>query len=716
MKRVFHLSFICVALLSLWACSGSSGGAAGGSSGGGSTGGTGSSSDTSTTGVATVAALNTLPSTDISNIDYSSGAGSSLIKSLTSKKATVSGVPAKFLGENIGGVDDSSREGCEYNMMKKELKREGSMTTQPKCATEVMAEFGLIVIPGAGSSTTYLIDPPDGGDQEAFCDDIPDEAVQEKEHCESGEGPGGPGGTILMTVGKTSAGALQLDVCEGDDKIMEGEYSASGTVYDIDVRSIFKGFFEEGGEDKMRFDGTIDIGDDGKVEKGVVTLGTDGDAVLTLTHEGSFGKGRMVYTANPNTKENEVMAYWNGNFTDPFTGVTNSFEDKVYALVGQTTGCAKFEYGGDMPPESIQNLMPQDVDENDLDNTLDALSGEIGIELTPENYQSVFVCFNDGYDWENPDPAEKPMIPLQSGATSCPDVMHTDVGCFDITNVTVNKDYGTETKQIFTVIDPADASQFATVNAFDLSTISSTVETPAYARGSSCDPTGATPVAFETLTFEQARVFQENIERCFELSEDARGEGMEDHNCGDQMMAEATNDFVEAGPPSWCYAGGDHQLKAAQPTQCPRIFFNDCLSDPNSNGNGEYCMPSYQGCSKYTLVNGMAENLSLPITTEETEGDATVIGVGFNGGTTACVEMSAVYRLSNGSQVDCSYTCFQPTFNAPPDEGEHDYVEGAEAGEAGFVNPVCLDAKITDPETCDNFCREVDCGPPPGDS
>lgn len=694
-------------------------GGGGSSSSGGSTGtsdGAGSSDDTSTTGTASTASLNTVPNTDISNLDFStqSSGSSSLTKNALYLKAdnTYYNGGTKFLGEDLAGTGSPSRAGCEYNMMKKEIKREGVMISQAKCAADAMAAAGLIEMPSAGESITYLIDPPEVEDHTQFCDDIPPEFVEELERCLSGEGPGGPGGTILMTIARTADDVLQLDVCEDSTKIMEGEYSANGTIYTIDVRSIFTGFFEAEGQDKMRFSGTIDIGTEGTVANSIATIGTDGTATITMRHVGSFGSGRMVFTANGATKENEVEAYWSGNFTDPFSGTTNTFEDKVYALVGQTTGCAKYAFSGDLPPESIDNLVPLDISTDNLGDFLSSLSSEIGIQLTVANYQSTFVCMNPDFDWDNPDPTEKPMLPLQSGETSCPDVTHTDVECFSITNVSLETDFGTTIKQIFTIVDNSNATQFETVNAFDLSTIATDIETPAYSRGSDCDTTGATTVAFESLTPTQGQIFQTNIERCFEYSEDSRGEGMEDHNCGDQVMKEATNDFAEGGPPDWCYAGGDHLLTAGQPSTCPTLFFNDCISDANSNGNGDYCMPSFEGCTSYSLTNGSANGLSLPINTEQS-GAATVTALNFTGGTTSCASMTATYLItSTGLSSTCEYTCSQPTFDAPPDETGFDHVEGAEAGEGGFLPPACIDAGITDPSVCEGYCLAVDCGAP----
>lgn len=710
------LSLLAVLLMLASACGGGSAGTA--ASSGGSTGG--DSSDTGTTGSASVSSLNTLPDTDISNIDYSSQSSSSQSFSSSNVSALVKSVEtapakAKFLGEMVNKTGNPSRAGCEYNMMKKEIKRQGAMTTQPKCAASVMAEFGLIEMPESGKTTKYLIVPPDfeEEDQASFCDDIPDEAVEEKEHCLSGEGPGGPGGDILMTITATTAGGRELDVCEDGDKIMEGDYTASGTVYTLGVRSIFKGFFEVAGEDKMSFEGRVDIGTDGKgkVEESVVTLGGDGEATITLSHEGTFGKGRMIFHADAAKKENEMKAFWHGEFTDPFSEVSNSFEDKVYALVGQLTGCAKFAFTGGMPPESIENMIPPDMPSDQKPSFLQGMSGEVGYEITEENAHETFFCMNPNYDWNNPDPAKKPMIILQAGETSCPAVTHTDVECFGILNATVKKklgDFGAKKKQVFSLIELSAASQYATVNAFDLATISTTVPTPAYTRSASCDATGATEVLFSKLTPKNASQFQEKIEKCFEFGEDSRGEGMEDHDCGGQVMKQATNDFAEAGPPAWCYAGGDHQLKANQPTQCPTLFFNGCLDDENSDGTGGYCMPYYAGCTEYDLVNKVAAGLSMPINTQQS-GEATVTSVNFSGGTTACQDLSAVFAVEGGPTVTCNYTCSQPTFNAPPPEEGHDYVEGAEAGEAGFVHPACAEAGITDLEVCQGYCIAVGC-------
>jgi len=678
------------------ACGGSSGGSSLTSTVDGGSGG----------GVATTSSLTSVPSTDITSIDYSTSSTSS--SSLRQAWAVKSDVMAetggpKFLGEGLADTGSNSRAGCEYNMMKKEIKREGFMQAQAKCAADAMSSAGLIDMPEAGASVTYLIDPPDitEDQQDNFCDDI--EIAEQKTRCEAGEGGHGPGGDILMTLSRASDGELSIDVCEEGVKIMEGEYTTSGSVYTVDVRSIFAGFFEEGGDEKMRFSGTIDVGSNGSVTDSVVSLGTDGTAEITVRHVGSFGSGRMIFTADGTSKENEIKAYWSGSFTDPNSNTTNSFEDKIYAKIGATTGCAKFEFSGDMPPESVANMVPSDIASDNLSNFLSALSGEIGIQLTQANYETTYICMNPDYDWEDPDPAEKPMRPLKDNETSCPDVNHSDVECFSHLTINATTDYGTETKQIFTVVANGSATQFDAVNAYDLSTISTTIETPAYSRSTECSTVGSTSVAFNNLTQAQAITFETKMQRCFELAEHSQGDGMEDHDCGGQMMNEAVNDFSEADQ-DWCYAGGDHSLDADEPPQCPQLFFNDCITDTESDGNGDYCMPSYDGCGRYTLTAGAVSDVSLPIDTAETGGEATVTDLTFTGGTTACTALTATFLVSESS-VTCNYTCSQPSFEAPPDEGGFtEYVEGAEAGEAGFFPQPCLDVGITDPQICEGFC------------
>lgn len=699
-------------------------GACGGGGGGSSSSDTGSGAadspdDTATTGTASLKSLNTVPDTDLSTLDYSTSGSTSSSLSALVKEAVVaeSGAGPLFLGENIGSTGSSSRAGCEYNMMKNEIKRNGFMVVTAKCAANAMATAGLITLPTqTGESLSYLISPPDVGDEEKqdFCNDIKN--PDEKAHCESGEGAG-PGGDIVMRLALGDSNQLQIDVWEehgskGLLKRMEGAYTADGTLYGIDVVSVFDGFFGDNSKEQMQFFGDIDIGTDGTVEKGKVTLGAGGAAEITMKHVGSFGSGRMTFTANADSEENEVKAYWKGGFTDSNSSTTIDFEDKLYSLVGAATGCSKYSFSGGMPPEPVSNIVPWDLSPSNLGAFLTQLSAEIGIKLTPENYTSTFVCFNSEFDPASPDPAQKPMVPLAAGETACPDVTHTAVECFGVTNATVQTDFGAKVTQSFAVIAPGNASQFDAVNAFDLGTISSTIETPAYARGTDV-PTDTTTVDFFSLTPTQAQAFQEDIQGCFEVQERAREGGMEEYGCGKMVMNEATNDFAEdGGKADWCYAGGDHALKASQPTVCPQVFFNDCLSDPAKNGNGEYCAPGETGCTKYNLVAGFASGLTVPLKNESGK-QLTMTNINFFGPAPACVDMNATFTFNTPDGPltrTCNYNCHQPdAFAPPPPEEDFEFKSDAQQGQEGFLPKACVNAGITDPKKCEQFCLQHDC-------
>lgn len=651
-------------------------------------GGAASSGGSSTGGTATAGSLSSVPSSDLSTVDTTTGVSSSLSsvpKSLSISKDLGSGNVSKGLGENFDAVGATSRAFCEANMQKREIFREGQMTQLSRCYPEAMERAGFITIPN-GSKALYKISPPEIDDKTKFCDEIPAFETERKAACLSGDGGGPGGGNILLRIGIID-GELQIDECEGNtgaEKLVhEASYGVTGSVYTANVSQ--QDTWQGNTTEKMEFSMSVDLGASGKVSNGTVSLGSSGTATATAEHNGSFGKGTMTFAANAADKSTTIKGVFVGEFKDPLSGGSNSFTGKVFSKMGGTdnTGCSKFSFTGTMPPMRVSDMVPFNITGANLTNFLASFSAELGVTLNAANYQLTYLCPNPNFNSDSTSSTVKPMVlATQTGSIwNCPSVTHSDTECFAITNATEKKDRGTTVTQTGTIIANTSSEFFANVNAFDLSTLSNAAKTLLFSRNWNCGG-NFTTLDFASFTPAQLQAAEAELSTCFALEEKLNSNrGMGEYDCGKEEQQHGVNDFAENGGGSSGKFGGNY-AKRGSSTACataglsvPEGVFIDSINlDTN-----QYCIPLggsdfkseaavFGSCASFTVVGGglsetKIEMGGLDITelayTQVGNDPATAVVITWNNGVLACNDTYDVSQPSFGG-VD-STACKVPT-------------------------------------------------------
>lgn len=510
----------------------------GGSTGdSGTTGGTTGTTGTTDPGSASAKSLSTVPSADISNLDVSQDTSSS--------SASVS----KVIGGDQGTVGEPSRAGCEFKMHKDEMIRMAKMVQEPRCRLETLVEAGVITEP---NESTLLLQvnmiKPTAEELAQWCDGIPEDRTEEKASCQAGTDMPDK---LLVRYGITAAEGIKIDICEDGTLVDESTYTASGSIYTVNTVHIDNW---EGKTERGSFAMSVDLGTTGLVKNGDVTLG-DGNATATGVFSGGYGSGTMTFTAGGSDTSVSVKGAFKGGFTDPVSDLATSFTGKVYAKAvkassGAISGCAKFNMSGSMPPLRAADMIPVAIAGTDqADEFYGMMSMELGVTVTATNAATLLFCPNtsENFDPSNVNGGGLPLVPLDSGETSCPSVTETGVECFTVTNLAITEDFGTKISQRFTIADPSTVSSYSEVNAFDVAALSADVTTPAFSRNFDCTGTPDVTLAEEdaglALTEAQIAILIAGMKECDEIVEDLRNnEGMGGYNCA---YAEETDDIKD---------------------------------------------------------------------------------------------------------------------------------------------------------------------------
>ncbi len=624
-----------------------------GGGGGGSSGG----EETATNpGEASVATLATVPSVDISNLDFSAATtASASVSKLPRMKTKNASSEKKGLGKNYNQVGNPSRAGCEANMHKQEIIRHSQQAQLDRCYAEAMETAGLITIP-ADTYARYDIHPPEDDEAQRgrMCDGIPEERTEERERCESGdEGPGAEG--IKVRVGRFG-NELRIDLCEGDGGLVnEATFTADGSVYTIDVTRI--GDFN-GHEESANFNAIVDLGSTGRVVDGIVDLG-DGNVTANSCMDGGFGNGCITFQAigdDPTLGNyNVVSGIFKGAFREPRSGVKTTFTGKAYSQFGgsSNTGCAKFSFTGAPPPMRVADMVPFDIAEAQLDNFLRTFGVQLGIDLNRNNYRNIMLCNNPDFDPSNPQQGGIPMV--VAAAAGCATITHTGVECFSIENGTETGDFGNKVVQVFTIIENTGSTFYTAVNNFDLGTIID--QSPAIAFGRKWDCAGPfDEINFESLDPEK---IESELQECLALEEKARGnQGAGDYNCHQQQQQGDIDNFAQEGPPDQGKQGGACKVNGGT---CPaeRDFFFINPVDPDK---GKFCVVTMSGCQEFTLTGTSVTGLNI----KEPDGN-TITAITFaQPDSTKPATGATVDMVIRGAS--CQKTCAleQHTFEKPP--------------------------------------------------
>lgn len=664
--------------------------------GGGGTGGTGEESGGGT-GVASVDSLNSIPSVDLSQYDSSQSSTGNLATRGV-KSASVS----KAFGENIGAVGGTSRAGCEQNMQKQEVFRMSQMAQMERCYPEAMERIGLIGAIPSGSYAYYRIAPPEmaADQQTGMCDDIPAERTEERAACEA-DASGGPK-TILLRLGKIDD-ALHIDMCEGDpaSHINSATYSASGSLYTAAVVRIgeFGGKTESGS-----FSMSVDIGTSGTITNGVVTIGDSGFVTAAGQMNGGFGSGNINFERATDSSI-KISGAFSGGFDDPFSGTRSEFTGKTYSRVGGSpvTGCAKFSFTGTMPAMPVADMIPFNIGADQLASFLQTFGAQLGIDINASNYLTMKLCPNPNFDPNNFDPTIKPMVKLEEGATSCGSVTHSDTECFSITNATTTTDFGSQVTQAFTIIADSASSFFAEVSGFDLSTLSPTIGTIAFAREWDCSGTFSdvdfTSVAPETIMAE--------MQTCRAIEEKARNNGGmgNEGQCGKGEQMDGVNQLAEGGGGQTTFGGFGGEYSKVSNGTCPAQTALPEKLFANSIDDDTFCLPMDGRCEEFNVVNNNASPLNIAV-----GGGATITALGYNANPATSVQITF---LIGQASCTASYSVMRPEFTSASG-GFGGEGGGDQPGEGGYIPRPCAEAGLTGPEdgdACHQLCNQpgVDC-------
>jgi len=666
-------------------------------------GGGSSSSPTTPTGEASVDALSNIPSLDLSEYDSSSGGNANLAvppKSVSKSVAkAIEKDVAKAFGEGMRDVGGNSRAGCEANMHKKEIFRMSQQVQLDRCYPEAMEKAGFITIPN-DVYAYYRIAPPemDETQQQNMCEGIPADQAQEKAKCleEAQKGPGG--GNMLMRIGRM-AGALHVDMCQGDDGtealVNESTYSANGSIYTVATTHIGSW---NGNQEGGKFDIVLDLGTTGKVEDSVATLGTDSSLDAEGYMSGGFGSGHIKFQYVGTDASNKIIGGFKGGFTDPTTNTASSFTGKTYARFGgsSSTGCAKYSFTGTMPGMPASMMLPYDISANDAANFYNVLSTELGFMVTA----NTVLCPNPIFDPDNCDPLIKPMIGTVNGA--CPEVTNTGVECFSIANVASTGSFGgTEYTQLFTIIASSGSPYYDEVNAADVSTIVSDSGTIAFSRNWDCSGT-FTLVDFQAMTPEQGAIAQTAIQACKAIEEEARAnQGMGGYDCGQQEQGNAVNEIANEGGGVEAVGkyGGKYRLSSGcqfDPAPIPPdVFVNEF-----NNAESKYCVPVAGACVIFTVV-GEDNPIDPPISLTP---ELAITNILYDPSDPP-VSADLTWDYVSGS-CTATYLIERPEFQR---EGTG-FVDQAnctgEQCQQGMPQ-ACKDAGLTSPAACEQLCKQA---------
>lgn len=673
-------------------------------SSGTSDGTTGGDSGTGTASVETLAAIPTL---DLSSYDSSDSASASI--AVLNPSAMI-----KEFGEGLRDVGNPSRAGCEANMHKEEVIRMSQQVQLSRCYPEAMETAGFFTIP-TNAYGYYNIVPPEMEEAERgnMCDGVRAADTEKIEACEAGGAESGSkaGMNMKMRIGRFD-NELRIDICEGEaggtaSLVDESTYTAEGAVYGANITHIGNW---GGNRESNNFVLNVNLGAAGYVENGLAIIGSDGSITADGYMDGGFGSGHIRFE-KIGSDSNRVSGAFRGSFTDPYSDRVSSFTGRVYSRFNADEGCAKFSGTGSMPPMPVQQMIPYDISETELNDFLRSFGIELGINLDSTNYQTVLLCDNPDFNPEAFDSTVKPLV-VMSGET-CPEVTHSGTECFSIERRTRTTDFGTEFVKSYLVIDPTTAAYYEEVSAYDVSGLAAAITTPAYSRNWDC--TGDfTSLDFSTFTAEQMAAAETAMQPCMVLEEEAFSrEGMGGYNCNMQEQENAVNDFAETGPEFGRF-GGEYGFKESEFDTCPvmenplsgRLFVN--VMDVETH---HYCFPSEGQCLGFmvadvdgmgvaTLDAGVTINIGgwevLDITYDSFEAPAEVVvifdQVSTDGG--ACVKF---------------YQIEQFDFDRPPEFTDG---EGTRPGDAGFIPDACrnVDGTAVPEAVCRDICSDPDAG------
>lgn len=651
-----------------------------------SSGSTGGGGGTTTS----VKSLSTIPSVDLSSYDRSASAASA------SESAPLS--LGKGLGDkNPDAEGNTSRAGCEADSHKKEIILESQLAQLDRCYVKAMADAGLVTIPDGGRALYKIVPPEMNENQKSeFCNEIPDEDTERKQACQSG-GEGPADGNILGRIGIIDGG-LEIDLCEGkagaEVQVNQSTYVANGSKYTAAITRIGKW---GGHEERMDLDLAVDVGASGKVQDEVVDLGTDGTVRAVSKMSGGHGSGAMTFAATADGV-NTLTGGFKGSFKDPKSKAESKFTGKAHYKGDNKTGCAKFSFTGTMPPMLVKDMVPFNISAAQLENFLKSFGAQLGIELTPTNYKTKYLCPNPNFDPDNPGKTVKPMIAANSD-NSCGEVTHSDIECFKITTATEKGGFSNKVKQVYTIIANSASSYFTAVNAFDLSTVSADAGSIAFSRAWDCKG-DFTLIDFQKLTPEQIAAAEKAMSKCFAIEEKLHdNNGMGGYDCHEQEQKIGVNDFAKEGPKFGLYDG---DLTATAGGTCStstgpsRLFIDDVNTDAN-----QYCLPLGQGpCNAFTVSANSATGLSINV-----GGGNSITTIAFTqAGQNAATAATITLLTSEGTSCTKVYTLSQPVFDKPPEFGQGG--GGSKPGDQGFMPTPCRNAGATTEAACMKICGD----------
>ncbi|MBI2982201.1 MAG: hypothetical protein HYY44_07935 [Deltaproteobacteria bacterium] len=716
--------------LSLWGITLIGGAGGCGSTASSTRGATEGAGDDTTTeaGEASVASLSTIPSVDISNLDFSQASASASLSKLPAvvlKDAAVAAEAEKKKGLAGGftAIGSSSRAGCEANSQKKEIIRHSQQAQLDRCYAEAMEKADFITI-GSEAFSYYKIAPETGSaaEKEERCEGIPAEETEAIAACKKGdEGPANC--EMKVRLGRFGTD-LKIDLCECGSLVSEAIFGAVDSKYAIDATRIGK---HNGKVNKMNFVGTVDLGTTGTVSEGLTTLG-DGNATFTGKMDGPFGNGQIVFVADGPTSTNSITGVFNGSFKDNRTGFSTSFTGKTYAKFDKTNGCAKFSFSGPPPPMKCTDMLPFDLAAAQQGDFLNTMGSQLGVTLNKTTCATTNFCPNPDCDPNsNPDAAACRTPMVVAGADGCKRIVHEGVECFSTTNARVTTNNVVDLKQSFTIVDNASVTYYREVHDFDLTKLASDAPTVAFATNWDCSGT-FTDIDFANFTSAQMETAEEELMTCFELETKGRGNtGMGGHDCNEKQMGNAVGNMAKNGPPSMGnFAGNCRRTSTTCPTPGREYFF----VNPVDPANAKYCLVGPNTCADFTVANKEALNLTLL----DPDG-TTVKAIRFTQADTTRPATAATIDVST-TAGNCTVTCTveQPTFTKPPEfdskaaqQGQQFVQPGAPPpggsgtaaaapttgpgsvapGSAGYFPQACINAGLTTEQPCRDFCQET---------
>lgn len=429
-------------------------GCGGGGSSDDSTSSTGG--ETGSTGVGKVA---TIPSTDLSDYDYSNQSSSNIAVGKSAEDGRLGGDSGAY---------------CHAKSLKKEVIRHSKQIQLDKCYALAMEKGGLYSITDGVPVIVKVIMPDDFDDFEQA-----GSSEQSEQQGSSGQGgseqqqppstkaakgegefncaneKGALGQVILMKIVQ-SGSTLNIDMCEGPEGaealINESIFTISGDTYTADATHSdeFCGQ-RETGNFKITISGVKSVTD------GIATLdSTEGEVTATGEFKGHFGTGTISFHAIQAARLNTISGGFTANFTDPMSGYTNAFEDTIYAKFGGTsnTGSANMHFSGSFPAASVAELCGRG-DLGSFSNPCYAdFSKDLGITINAANASSIKVC---------------PKITASTGAFAGDELSKTGSCTQDHTDIESFK-IASDGESASVILDALSA-HYKPVKAFNLSTI-----------------------------------------------------------------------------------------------------------------------------------------------------------------------------------------------------------------------------------------------------